>query len=273
VGPSDRLLPPRPSLRHPTKVLGFVAGALSISIAVAAIGSRTHRADGRPSRTISTVLPTAPSGVASNTRREESHPLPRAAPQVEPSPYAGLAPLAFSNLNTQTVLMVRLYADDGRIDQAAAAGLDAFLADTRDPKHPEQTVLDRRLLQLVFRAAYHFGATEVRVTSAYRAAGRHREGLHALGRAIDFSLGTVKAAALASYLRGLPRVGVGVYTHPRTQFVHLDVRDESYHWLDASPPGRTWRGLRLPSEAQKARDAAYVRASDWPEAMTPPPLP
>jgi hypothetical protein len=60
-------------------------------------------------------------------------------------------------------------------------------------------------------------------------------------------------------------VGVGIYTHPKTQFVHLDVRDRSFHWLDGSPPGVRWRERRLADPAQPKRDAAYVNVLDLPE--------
>lgn len=188
------------------------------------------------------------------------------------SPYGQLELLTFRNANTKESVRLRLYGHDGQLDETAAMALDALLADTRDPKQRRETRISRRLLQIVFRAAYHLNAFEVLVTSAYRAAGRHREGFHATGCAIDFSLVGVKAAMLASYLRQQPRVGVGIYTHPRTQFVHLDVRDQSYHWLDASPPGRTWRGMPLRNAAQRVRDASYTRADDWPEGLTPPAL-
>ena len=69
---------------------------------------------------------------------------------------------------------------------------------------------------------------------------------------------------LAAYLRGLPRVGVGIYTHPRTQFVHLDVRDQSYHWLDASPPGVKWREMQLRDAGASKRDEAWTPARDLP---------
>ena len=81
---------------------------------------------------------------------------------------------------------------------------------------------------------------------------------------MDFSLPGVTAAKLAAYLRGNGRVGVGVYTHKRTQYVHLDVRDESYHWIDASPPGATWREGKLTDRGAPARDAAYEPAQDLP---------
>jgi hypothetical protein len=83
----------------------------------------------------------------------------------------------------------------------------------------------------------------------------------------------VPAAKLASYLRTLPRVGVGIYTHPKTQFVHLDSRQRSFHWIDASPPGRTWRERSLGGRALAANDARYTRASDWPEGVTPRQIP
>ena len=106
--------------------------------------------------------------------------------------------------------------------------------------------------------------------SAYRKPGRFREGPHASGKAIDFKLPGVAARALAAYLRTLPRVGVGVYTHPKTSYVHLDDREHSFHWLDASPPGRTWRERAIGNASLPKRDAAYCRADDWPEGTTPP---
>jgi len=80
----------------------------------------------------------------------------------------------------------------------------------------------------------------------------------------------VKPEALASYLRKQPRVGVGIYTHRRTRFVHLDVRDNSYHWLDASPPGRNWRGQAIGGRSLPQLDASYQRAGDWPEGLNAP---
>ena len=127
------------------------------------------------------------------------------------------------------------------------------------------------MLQLVYRAAYHFNDEQVEVVSAYRRPGRQREGPHALGTAVDFELPGITAAALASYLRTLPRVGIGIYTHPRTQYVHLDVREQSYHSIDASPPNRTWRERPIRARNLAALDATYTLKSDWPEGMSPPP--
>jgi uncharacterized protein YcbK (DUF882 family) len=202
------------------------------------------------------------------TTSASSAPLPNTLRLADP--FERLPAVTFHNRNGERSLTTRLYGQAGQIDESAATSLDAVLADTRDPKQPKTTQIDRRLLQLLYRTAYHYEIYRIEVTSAYRMQGRKREGLHALGRAIDFAMPGVKAQDLASYLRKLARVGVGVYTHARTRFVHLDVREQSYHWLDASPPGRSWRGMSIGDKSLAKRDAAYDRASDWPEGLTAP---
>lgn len=196
------------------------------------------------------------------------------APSLRESsgPFERLPEITFFERNGTAQVRCRLYSANGAIDELAAQNLENFLADTRDPKQPRVGHIDRRLLQLLFRTAYHFEASRIDVTSAYREQRRkrRREGLHALGRAIDFAIPGVKTEDLASYLRKQPRVGVGIYSHRRTRFVHLDVREQSYHWLDASPPGRTWRGVSIGDRSLVARDAAYEQKNDWPEGLPAP---
>jgi uncharacterized protein YcbK (DUF882 family) len=186
-------------------------------------------------------------------------------------PFPRLSPVRFRNANNQQTLTIELYDAQGHVSEGAAQRLDTLLCDTRDPKAWATLTLDRRTLQLAVRAALHFHAPEVEVVSAYRKPGRRREGLHASGKAIDFKLPGVPPRALAAYLRTLPRVGVGIYTHPKTSYVHLDDREHSFHWLDASPPGRTWREMSIGDASLAKRDASYTRADDWPEGTIPPP--
>jgi len=194
------------------------------------------------------------------------------AVQTPDPTFSELPALRFVNRNSGASAEVRLYDDAGGIDEQAALRLDALLGDTRDPKNCETHTLDRRTLQLAVRAALHFQVRELWVVSAYRKPGRRREGPHASGKALDFQLPGVNARSLAAYLRALPRVGVGIYTHPKTAFVHLDDREHSFHWLDASPPGRHWREMSLGGGVDMSwRDARYVRADDWPEGTIAPP--
>jgi uncharacterized protein YcbK (DUF882 family) len=201
--------------------------------------------------------------------------VPPAAPSVapvepKPSRYSLLPALRFENQTTHQVVEANLYDKLGNIDEVAAARLDAVLCDGRDPKHPKSTRINRRTLQLLFKAAYHFGLYEVEVVSAYREPGRRREGFHGKGDAVDFRLRGLDAPLLAAYLRDLPRTGVGVYTHPKTQYVHLDSRDMSFHWLDASPPRRRWREKSIGAPDLAARDRSYVPAMDLPTAADAP---
>jgi hypothetical protein len=51
--------------------------------------------------------------------------------------------------------------------------------------------------------------------------------------------------------------------------VHVDDRDRSYFWLDASPPGRNWRARQLGVPGAAKRDATYTPNLDWPEGTRP----
>ena len=188
-------------------------------------------------------------------------PGPEPAPVGAPVAWArALVPLRFVNTRTGAACTVLLYAPDGSLDEAAAATVDRALAE----RDAAPRALDRRLFRLVVKAAAHFaGVREVRVVSTFRDTARPGS-RHRSGEAIDFALTGVAPAKVAAYLRGRGRVGVGVYTHPRTQFVHLDVREQSYHWADASPPGRWWRETRMTDRGAMARDAAWKPEQDLP---------
>jgi hypothetical protein len=150
---------------------------------------------------------------------------------------------------------IRLYGVDGEVDDEALLHFEEIAARDGDVHD-----LTPRVVQLVFKAAYHFKSARVSIVSAWRAdAGRHTN-----GEAVDFKLEHVRASQLAAWCRSLARVGVGIYTHPRTQYVHLDARDASYHWLDASPPGIKWREKQLRDPTQAKRDAAWSPEQDLP---------
>lgn len=226
-----------------------LCGLVSVVVLVSALGARPAPA------AMPAVRPLSPAPRATAV----------AAPSSPPdSRYAALPALRIENQTTREVVELKLYDARGHIDPAAAAKLDQLLCDARNPKQRQIAHIDRRTLQLLFKAAYHFAAHEVEVVSAYRKPGRRREGPHGTGAAVDFRLRGVAAPALAAYLRGLPRTGVGVYTHPKTQYVHLDTRDHSFHWLDASPPRRRWREKSIGASDLEARDRRYSPELDLP---------
>jgi uncharacterized protein YcbK (DUF882 family) len=168
---------------------------------------------------------------------------------------ARLPDIQVKNFATRESARVRLYADSGAIDDDARTEFERLATRNGDPH-----VLAERLEQLVFKAAYHFGAARVNIVSGWR----DRASRHTSGEALDFRLDGVYSPTLASYLRGLARVGVGIYTHPSTQFVHLDVRDQSYHWIDGSAAGTRSRERWLRDPHAAKRDEAWTPENDLP---------
>jgi uncharacterized protein YcbK (DUF882 family) len=170
-----------------------------------------------------------------------------------------LPPLKVECANSGAKDSLVLYARDGSLDPQAVDTFSRVSADFNG-----YAPLQPRLVQLAAKAAYHFHASSLVVVSGYRQTRGGKTDHHTAGEALDFKLPGVDYRKLAAYLRSFPLVGVGVYTNPKTQYVHLDVRDRSYHWLDASPPGITWREALLPDPAQATRDASYTPESDLP---------
>lgn len=168
---------------------------------------------------------------------------------------AHLAGIEVGRTRSPETAVVRLYRGDGDIDPEARATFERIAA-SEDEAHP----LAARLEQLAFKAAYHFTNAAIIVVSAWRA----NAGRHGTAEALDFRLRGVAARTLAAYLRTLPRAGVGVYTNRRTQFVHLDVRDTSFHWLDASPPGAKWHEAQIGDRTCVKRDASWTPEMDLP---------
>jgi len=171
-----------------------------------------------------------------------------------------LEAIRVKNLNTNAEAQISLYARDGSVDRTALAEFNDVVA--RDGR---SKAIAPRTVQLAMKAAYHFHVSEILVISAYRPATRHDHGPHTTGAAVDFQLPGIAARTLAAYLRKEPKAGVGIYTNPRTQFVHVDSREQSYHWLDASPPGIVWREKGLADPTREARDGSYDAAHDLPE--------
>ena len=213
--------------------------------------------------------PAAARVVATAARKPLVTPATHAVEAPLPPWGAALAPISVTNRNTNAHADVRLYSEHGSLELSALKELmrvACSVPDAADKENGEVAEpLDNRLVQLAVRASYHFHAAPIVIVSALRK-GAH--GKHGSGEALDFKLDGVSATALAAYVRTFPRAGIGIYTHPKTQYVHVDVRDRSYHWVDGSPPGVTWREQLLTDRTQAARDASYVAAMDLPEAAS-----
>jgi hypothetical protein len=84
------------------------------------------------------------------------------------------------------------------------------------------------------RIAEHFPDHAIDVVSGIRPAARSGS-RHRSGDALDIHVDGVEDLAVAEYARGFAATGVGYY--PNSTFVHIDVRDEAFSWVDRSRPG------------------------------------
>ncbi|MET0390079.1 MAG: DUF882 domain-containing protein [Polyangiales bacterium] len=170
-------------------------------------------------------------------------------------------PLVLAPVNGGERVMVTPDRDDGGFSEAELLRAARALTPGRPTPHP----IAPHLLDLVYRAMRHFDAPLVHVISGYRAdrAGSR----HTQGRAIDMVLPGVSNEQLARYLRDLGFVGVGTY--PKSGFVHLDVRDASFFWVDNSLPGERCKVVPVLSEtAAKADERARARG-EQPDMFVP----
>jgi hypothetical protein len=103
------------------------------------------------------------------------------------------------------------------------------------------------------------------VISGYRAPKPGKASNHGKGRAIDLVVPGTPDEDVAKFAREIGFVGVGIY--PTSGFVHVDVRDRSYFWIDSSGPGKRNRERGILGDLAKRSDAA---ASARGERGTPP---
>jgi hypothetical protein len=111
-----------------------------------------------------------------------------------------------------------------------------------------------RTLDLVYAATLHFNAPYVTLISGVR---KDRGGSrHSHGLAADIVLPGVEDEELAAFFRAQGFCGVGTY--PRSGFVHIDTRDQSYFWIDSSKPNQRGRVVQVRKDESSAADAAAV---------------
>ena len=145
----------------------------------------------------------------------------------------GRPKLVIVSLNTGERVELSATSDDGAF---SASELDRAAFALREPSSGNAHPVEPRLIDLAYRVQSHFAAPEVRVISGYRTPHGRNASNHGRGRAIDLVVPGASDADVAAFARDLGFVGVGVY--PTSGFVHIDVRDRSYFWVDSSSPGR-----------------------------------
>jgi uncharacterized protein YcbK (DUF882 family) len=137
----------------------------------------------------------------------------------------------------------------------SAEDLDRAAHVMRDHSGNEHPV-DPHLLDVIYRLQAHFKAPEIRIVSGYRTPRGGVTSNHGKGRAMDLVVPGATDEDVAKLAREQGFAGVGVY--PVSGFVHVDVRERSYFWVDTSGPGKRSRirgilaDLAARSDAQAA---------------------
>jgi uncharacterized protein YcbK (DUF882 family) len=108
-----------------------------------------------------------------------------------------------------------------------------------------------RLLYQLYQVQQHFDAP-VEIVSGYRHWARPTS-RHFKGWAVDFKVEGVDPKVVWAYCKEFKDVGCGHY--PTSQFVHMDIRDKSYAWIDMSGPGERARYVNSVSQPE-AKDSA-----------------
>jgi uncharacterized protein YcbK (DUF882 family) len=142
----------------------------------------------------------------------------------------------------------------------SAEDLDKAAHVLRDPRTGNEHPVDPHTLDLVYRVAAHFNVQEVRIISGYRTPRPGTHSNHGNGRAIDCVFAGVSDEEVAKYARDEGFTGVGTY--PVSGFVHLDVREHSYFWVDSSGPGKRNRTRGILGDVAAKSDARAVARGD-----------
>jgi uncharacterized protein YcbK (DUF882 family) len=163
----------------------------------------------------------------------------------------GRPKLVIVSLNTSDRAELSPLTDRGGFD---ATDLDHAARVLREPSSGNAYPVEPRLVDLVYRIQTQFSAPEVRVISGYRTPHGRNVSNHGHGRAIDLIVPGATDTEVAKFARELGFVGVGIY--PASGFVHVDVRERSYFWVDASAPGHRNRERGILRDLAIKSDAA-----------------
>ncbi|SRR5579883_914190 len=126
---------------------------------------------------------------------------------------------------------VNIYNPDGSFNEAA---LDELFHLWRCRRTGTEKPIDPRLFEQLSRIYDHFHAP-IQLVSGFRNQ-EHLTSFHFHGSASDIRIPGVSDKALRDFAATLDRGGMGLGWYPRAGFIHVDVRPESFRWIDRSPP-------------------------------------
>ena len=177
------------------------------------------------------------------------------AGKTAPASASGLPLLVLQGLNIPDRVELTPRGERGGFSAEDLDHAAHVMRDHSGNEHP----IDPHLLDVIYRLQVHFKAPEIRIISGYRTPQRAgATSNHGKGRAMDLVIPGASDEEVAKLAREQGYAGVGIY--PVSGFVHVDVRERSYFWVDTSGPGKRSRirGI-LADLAQKSDSLALAR--------------
>ncbi len=233
-----------------------VALALTLACSLSALALATDAASAPPKKAAppKRAKPELTAKYVQAVKAWHTRPTGRTAPRDE----TGRAKLVLASLNTGDRVEIAAATDRGTF---LARDLDKAAKALRDSSSASEHPIEPRLIDLLYQLQRKFDAPEVRLVSGYRpgrAASerppvRGRGSNHSCGRAADIVIPGARDEDVAKAARDLGFVGVGLY--PTSGFVHVDVRERSYFWVDRSGPGRKNRERGILADLASKSDA------------------
>lgn len=143
--------------------------------------------------------------------------------------------VTFYRIWSRETMKVTLLDDRGGVRPGAQKQMRELM---RPRESKKRKLPNSRLLRLLAQVSDHYGGRPLHVVSGYRLPGglTRDSSRHVAGEAMDFRIPGISLTELRDYCQKFDHVGVGYY--PRTQFVHLDVRQQNARWTDWSLPGQ-----------------------------------
>lgn len=173
---------------------------------------------------------------------------PVAKPVVEAERQIPAGYISLSNINTRERYKLVRMVSDGKLTADGREKLTRLLRDTR---HKKQKKVPDRLLWEIYNAAQHFDRPVV-IVSGYRSKDR-KTSRHSHGHAADFRLEGIDPKAVWEHCQSRKKLGCGYY--PKSGFVHFDVRDKDYTWIDNGGGPREHRAVAEGGRTRKDRGA------------------
>jgi uncharacterized protein YcbK (DUF882 family) len=177
--------------------------------------------------------------------------------------------LRLYDVNAERSISVSPFLPDGQCSPHGFSLLREFMR-CRRTGHTMDMSAD--LVRLLMRIAKRFDNAELHVISAHRAVDgvvTSERSQHGKGTASDIRIEGVPIEALAAVARQEGARGIGMY--PKSRFVHVDVREKPYSWVDNGDVEDDERDLRVPT-GEEAEPGVGAGESPALEAKTEPTL-